>query len=398
MFNKNKFLIFSVIIITVLAVFLNGCKKDDDDAPAVATTIEKLDDGDNQTATVETALSNPIVVIVKDQYEKAFAGADVTFATTNGSVSTATVKTDTEGKASVTWTLGLTIGIQKLTASATGITGSSVTFSATGTAVPAATTIEIESGDGQIVAIGNDLTNPIVVIVKDQKGVAFKGAEVTFTASDGGSVTPTQATTDTDGKATVTWKLGKKVGEQKLTVSTSGVLDKEVKATSKLFEIGEEYAGGYIFYLLKDVDTGYDKDVQHGLVCAKTDQSTEIQWYAGIDVETGATARAVLTGKANTEKIIGVQKRDEEYAARICDEYDDGTYSDWFLPSKDELELMYDNLHNQTPAIGGFSGYFYWSSTEHTDSIAWYLYLPNGFIINGYNKSLAWGVRAVRAF
>lgn len=89
-------------------------------------------------------------------------------------------------------------------------------------------------------------------------------------------------------------------------------------------------------------------------------------------------------------------------AARICDDYSvtvgSIVYDDWFLPSKDELNLLYLNRN----AIGGFdvstSTGFYWSSTESDNAYyAWW----QGFLVgNQVNnlKSFNKRVRAVRAF
>ena len=68
-------------------------------------------------------------------------------------------------------------------------------------------------------------------------------------------------------------------------------------------------------------------------------------------------------------------------------------YSDWHLPTKEELNKLYLNRS----AVGGFSDGYYWSSTEVSADYAWAQYFYNG---NQYyiNKSVGWCVRAVRAF
>jgi hypothetical protein len=70
-----------------------------------------------------------------------------------------------------------------------------------------------------------------------------------------------------------------------------------------------------------------------------------------------------------------------------------GGYSDWYLPSKDELNKLYINR----VAIGGFANNAYWSSTENDSLDAWKQSFPNG--IQNYGlKSINLYVRAVRAF
>ena len=81
-------------------------------------------------------------------------------------------------------------------------------------------------------------------------------------------------------------------------------------------------------------------------------------------------------------------------AARICGDLVLGGYSDWYLPSKDELNKLYINRI----AIGGFANNYYWSSTEGDNYGAWVQNFPNG---NQFNLSKSLGdlvVRAVRAF
>ena len=121
--------------------------------PLAATSIE-LVSGNNQTAQVLTSLANPVVVIVKDQNGDAFPGTDVSFTVTEGSVSAATVTTNVDGNASVTWTLGETVGIQTLNATVTGLTGSPVMFSATGNQI---TVTDIDNNTYNAVVIGNQV-------------------------------------------------------------------------------------------------------------------------------------------------------------------------------------------------------------------------------------------------
>jgi hypothetical protein len=68
-------------------------------------------------------------------------------------------------------------------------------------------------------------------------------------------------------------------------------------------------------------------------------------------------------------------------------------YSDWYLPSKDELNKLYINR----VAIGGFTTYFYWSSSEVEVSSAWHQYFFNGAQRIDF-KASQFSVRAVRAF
>ena len=109
---------------------------------------------------------------------------------------------------------------------------------------------------------------------------------------------------------------------------------------------------------------------------------------------TGATGTAIGTGSANIEAIVTSQG-DGSYAAQLCRDLTEGGYSDWFLPSKDELNLMYINLYQQ--GIGGFAEDYYWSSSEDDANLAWAQSFNDGDQGDG-GKAIAFRVRAVRAF
>jgi hypothetical protein len=83
-------------------------------------------------------------------------------------------------------------------------------------------------------------------------------------------------------------------------------------------------------------------------------------------------------------------------AAKICDDLVFNGYSDWYLPSRDELQIMYQQL--KVNGIGNFANDVYWSSSENYSDGAWNVNFYDGYGYPGYNKLNNYGVRAVRAF
>ena len=140
--------------------------------------------------------------------------------------------------------------------------------------------------------------------------------------------------------------------------------------------IGDVYGGGKLAYLLQSGDPGYDPNVAHGLIAANADGNSGIacSWNTPNDAyanhTTNATATALGAGLANTNLIIAAHGGMGNYAAYLCDYYTAGGYTDWFLPSKDELNKLYLN----NVAIGGFNvnnGSSYWTSSETSLSTVW---------------------------
>jgi len=104
------------------------------------------------------------------------------------------------------------------------------------------------------------------------------------------------------------------------------------------------------------------------LVAAEVDQSTDIIWALPGHEYYADTRDTIGSGWANTDKIIIQNGEGTTYAAGLARAYRGGGYSDWFLPSIDELYQLYLNRD----VIGGFADHtWYWSSSEYTSTLAW---------------------------
>ena len=87
---------------------------------------------------------------------------------------------------------------------------------------------------------------------------------------------------------------------------------------------------------------------------------------------------------------------DLDSAKTACDTLTLNGYSDWHLPSKEELNALYVNLKQL--GVGGFAGDYYWSSTESGNDAAWLQNFDNGWQEGYGGKDGKYDVRAVRAF
>ncbi|MDB9910406.1 hypothetical protein OAC83_02155, partial [Flavobacteriales bacterium] len=154
--------------------------------------------------------------------------------------------------------------------------------------------------------------------------------------------------------------------------------------------IGDTYQGGIVFYL---------DSLGGGLIAAPFDQSIGgHEWGCSFDTISGANGTSFGTGAQNTIDIVNANctpfTPGYGIAANVCDTLTLGGYSDWFLPSKDELNEMYSNKNS----IGGFvNSSHYWSSSEANNTSAWTHHFAGwGSSQSGKLSNLE--VRAIRAF
>ncbi|MEO5826692.1 MAG: Ig-like domain-containing protein [Gemmatimonadales bacterium] len=162
--------------------------------------------GNTQTGVVGVALTNPLVITVRDASGNPVSGKTVTFATTGGgTLATPTVTTNAQGQAQTNFTLGNTAGTQTVTASVAGIT-TPASFTFMGNAA-VASSIVLVSGNNQTGAVGTALTQPLTLEVRDAFGNPVSGAAVTWTTSAGTFVGTPVATTTANGRATASLML-----------------------------------------------------------------------------------------------------------------------------------------------------------------------------------------------
>ena len=195
---------------------------------ATATAIEQTPhtltkvSGEGRAGPAGATLAEPFVVSVVDEDGAAIAGASVTFSVTagGGTLSSATATTDANGRARSTLTLGNQPGLNTVTTTVAEL--ESVTFTASGYAIPQSLTKV--SGEGQEGPASTQLDEPFVVSVLDEDGAAIAGASVTFSVTaGGGTLSSTTATTDANGRARSTLTLGSQPGLNAVAATVAGL-------------------------------------------------------------------------------------------------------------------------------------------------------------------------------
>ena len=199
--------------------------------------------------------------------------------------------------------------------------------------------------------------------------------------------------------------------------STVYNFDTAVKKDITLYAKWVDETVGYIAYSDGSISVDYDNTkTPVGIVIEATDgvatkivsleETTSTEWSTE-DVVTNATS--TTDGMANMTAIQSISDWEEKYPAfKWCDDYTDrADNSEWYLPAKDELNLIYevkDAVNAAIEKITAGSGIatslstgHYWSSSQDNLSNPWHQSFSNGYQYNYYGN-FANSVRAVRAF
>jgi hypothetical protein len=166
--------------------------------------------------------------------------------------------------------------------------------------------------------------------------------------------------------------------------------------------LGENYGGGIIFHLYKDV-----QGMEHGLIVDITDLSISQNWSNINSSMIGPSAQSTWDGLNNSIAIVN-QPGHTNSAASLCLNSTNGGQSDWYLPAIDELSLLWHNCFIVNKSLSSMAGatslpyyggttYKYLSSTEYVLNQIWGINSGSS-IIYYFSKSSNERVRAIRAF
>jgi len=155
---------------------------------------------------------------------------------------------------------------------------------------------------------------------------------------------------------------------------TKGQYRYEVTENPATYAVGDFVQGGLYTF----TDSGY------AYITAATDQSTSAPWGCqGTLISEGLTPEAIGQGVINTASIVATCAT-AGIAARLADQLVLNGFSDWFLPSLEELGMMWTELASD--GLGGFVNQSYWSSTQASATQAFTIDMSNGNF-NQHNKS-----------
>lgn len=172
------------------------------------------------------------------------------------------------------------------------------------------------------------------------------------------------------------------------------------------YKVGDEgEGGGIVFYVSQEGFIVYDgkggQKICHCLEMSKPTLGLSKWAPEKSDFINTISEKSLGYGKSNTYKILNYYKNssltEENCAAYRCSIYstEKAAAGEWFLPSRDELDLMYKAM--KEAAVSDATINWFWSSSENTSDYAWYQRFKQGYQDYG-GRGLINSVRAIRAF
>jgi len=169
--------------------------------------------------------------------------------------------------------------------------------------------------------------------------------------------------------------------------------------STTVYKVGERGpANGYVFY-----DKEFYSDGWRYLEAAPVGSEVKSIWGL-YNINCPGTDTKIGSGRANTDVILRIMNENNESvgAAKVCAALDINGYTDWFLPSKDELNEMYNVLKagNANANIGRFDAGYYWSSSASSNNkFTWRQRFSDGYqYFHDYRSIFELSVRGIRAF
>jgi hypothetical protein len=301
----------AALFTSALAFAVAACGSDSSTEPdPPQPTSLSIVSGDGQTLDAgETSAA--LTVQVRDQNSAAMAGVTVTFSGSGveHTLAPQSASTGSNGQASVTVTAGATAGAIEVEAQVAGL--NAVVFTLTVEVPPAATTLDIVSGDGQTLDL-NEESEALVVEVLDENNDPLQGVTVTFEGSGvAHELSAGSAETGADGRAQITVTAGIEEGAIEVQANAEG-LDAVVFSLT----VEEVPAPATLTVVSGDGQTLDFNEESEALVVEVLDQNNDplegvtvafegsgvAHSLSDESVQTGADGRAQITVTAGTEE------------------------------------------------------------------------------------------------
>jgi hypothetical protein len=231
-----------------------------------------------------------------------------------------------------------------------------------------------------------------------QRIVVTEADTLTITAGTPATLTYTGAQAIFDETVTITGLVN---GDQVSGVTYTYSAQSATCATGGLCNVGDVGpSGGHVFYVSPTAINAAAGISTGGVYLEAAPVGAQgTAEFGCTGSNTPGTSYAVGSGAANTLAIIN-SCATANIAARLTSNLDYAGFSDWFMPSLDEMTAIYNNLYRNTPSLGGFTGLDYGSSSQGTIGNGYqaYWWFGNGSVNGQTNKNLAVAYRPVRAF